>query len=286
MSNLKNKTLFVSGASRGIGLAIAKRAARDGANIILAAKTAEPHPKLPGTIYTAAEEIVEEGGKALPVICDIRDEENVREAVNLGLDKFGGIDICINNASAIQLTGTLLTDMKRFDLMHQINTRGTYLVSKVCLPHLQKSDNPHILNLSPPLDMDPKWFGPHVAYTMAKFGMSMCVLGMAEEFKEDGVAVNALWPRTAIATAAIKNALGGDAIMNISRSPEIMGDAAYVILTKNSREFTGNFCIDDNLLAENGVEDFSQYAEVPFEQLAPDFFVPDYIEVPESSRNS
>ena len=286
MNNLKNKTLFVSGASRGIGLAIAKRAARDGANIILAAKTAEPHPKLPGTIYTAAEEIVEEGGKALPVICDIRDEENVREAVNLGLDKFGGIDICINNASAIQLTGTLLTDMKRFDLMHQINTRGTYLVSKVCLPHLQKSDNPHILNLSPPLDMDPKWFGPHVAYTMAKFGMSMCVLGMAEEFKDDGVAVNALWPRTAIATAAIKNALGGDAIMNISRSPEIMGDAAYVILTKNSREFTGNFCIDDNLLAENGVEDFSQYAEVPFEQLAPDFFVPDYIEVPESSKNS
>ena len=286
MSNLKNKTLFVSGASRGIGLAIAKRAARDGANIILAAKTAEPHPKLPGTIYTAAEEIVEEGGEALPVICDIRDEENVREAVNLGLDKFGGIDICINNASAIQLTGTLLTDMKRFDLMHQINTRGTYLVSKVCLPHLQKSDNPHILNLSPPLDMDPKWFGPHVAYTMAKFGMSMCVLGMAEEFKEDGVAVNALWPRTAIATAAIKNALGGDAIMNISRSPEIMGDAAYVILTKNSREFTGNFCIDDNLLAENGAEDFSQYAEVPFEQLAPDFFVPDYIEVPESSKNS
>ena len=286
MNNLKNKTLFVSGASRGIGLAIAKRAAQDGANIILAAKTAEPHPKLPGTIYTAAEEIEEAGGQALPVICDIRDEENVRKAVNLGVDKFGGIDICINNASAIQLTGTLLTDMKRFDLMHQINTRGTYLVSKVCLPHLQKSDNPHILNLSPPLDMDPKWFGPHVAYTMAKFGMSMCVLGMAEEFKDDGVAVNALWPRTAIATAAIKNALGGDAIMNISRSPEIMGDAAYVILTKNSREFTGNFCIDDNLLAENGVEDFSQYAEVPFEQLAPDFFVPDYIEVPESSKNS
>ena len=286
MSNLTNKTLFVSGASRGIGLAIAKRAARDGANIILAAKTAEPHPKLPGTIYTAADEIVEEGGQALPVICDIRDEENVRKAVNQGLDKFGGIDICINNASAIQLTGTLLTDMKRFDLMHQINTRGTYLVSKVCLPHLLKSDNPHILNLSPPLDMDPKWFGPHVAYTMAKFGMSMCVLGMAEEFKEEGVAVNALWPRTAIATAAIKNALGGDAIMNISRSPEIMGDAAYMILTKNSKEFTGNFCIDDNLLAENGVKDFSQYAEVPFNELAPDFFVPDYIEVPESSKNS
>ena len=286
MNNLKNKTLFVSGASRGIGLAIAKRAAQDGANIILAAKTAEPHPKLPGTIYTAAEEIIEAGGKALPVICDIRDEENVRKAVNEGVDKFGGIDICINNASAIQLTGTLMTDMKKYDLMHQINSRGTYLVSKVCLPHLLKSSNPHILNLSPPLDMSPKWFGPNVAYTMAKFGMSMCVLGMAEEFKEEGVAVNALWPRTAIATAAIKNALGGDAIMNISRSPEIMSDAAYVILTKNSKEFTGQFCIDDNLLADNGVTDFSKYADVPFSELAPDFFVPDDIEPPEASKNS
>ena len=286
MNDLKNKTLFVSGASRGIGLAIAKRAAKDGANIILAAKTAEPHPKLPGTIYTAADEIIEEGGQALPVICDIRDEENVRDAVNKGLDHFGGIDICVNNASAIQLTGTLQTDMKRYDLMNQINARGTFLVSKVCLPHLLKSDNPHILNLSPPLDMDPKWFGPHVAYTMAKFGMSLCVLGMAEEFKEDGVAVNALWPRTAVATAAIKNALGGDSIMNISRSPEIMADAAYVILTKDSKEFTGNFCIDDNILAENGETDFSKYADVPFDQLAPDFFVPDYIEVPESSKNS
>ena len=286
MNNLKNKTLFVSGASRGIGLAIAKRAAKDGANVILAAKTAEPHPKLPGTIYTAAEEIEEVGGKALPVVCDIRDEENVRNAVNKGLDHFGAIDICINNASAIQLTGTLQTDMKRYDLMNQINARGTFLVSKVCLPHLIKSDNPHILNLSPPLDMDPKWFGPHVAYTMAKFGMSLCVLGMAEEFKEEGVAVNALWPRTAIATAAIKNALGGDSIMNISRSPEIMADAAHVILTKNSREFTGNFCIDDNLLADNGVTDFSQYAEVPFAELAPDFFVPDYVEAPEAAKNS
>ena len=286
MKNLKNKTLFVSGASRGIGLAIAKRAAKDGANIILAAKTAEPHPKLPGTIYTAADEIIEEGGQALPVICDIRDEENVRDAVNKGLEHFGGIDICINNASAIQLTGTLQTDMKRYDLMNQINARGTFLVSKVCLPHLLKSDNPHILNLSPPLDMDPKWFGPHVAYTMAKFGMSLCVLGMAEEFKEDGVAVNALWPRTAVATAAIKNALGGDSIMNISRSPEIMADAAHVILIKDSKEFTGNFCIDDNILAENGETDFSKYADVPFDQLAPDFFVPDYIEAPESSKNS
>ena len=286
MNDLKNKTLFVSGASRGIGLAIAKRAAKDGANIILAAKTAEPHPKLPGTIYTAADEIIEKGGQALPVICDIRDEENVRDAVNKGLDHFGGIDICVNNASAIQLTGTLQTDMKRYDLMNQINARGTFLVSKVCLPHLLKSDNPHILNLSPPLDMDPKWFGPHVAYTMAKFGMSLCVLGMAEEFKEDGVAVNALWPRTAVATAAIKNALGGDSIMNISRSPEIMADAAYVILTKDSKEFTGNFCIDDNLLADNGVTDFSQYAEVPFSELAPDFFVPDDIEPPEAAKNS
>ena len=286
MNDLKNKTLFVSGASRGIGLAIAKRAAKDGANIILAAKTAEPHPKLPGTIYTAAEEIIEEGGQALPVICDIRDEENVRVAVNKGLDHFGGIDICVNNASAIQLTGTLQTDMKRYDLMNQINARGTFLVSKVCLPYLLKSDNPHILNLSPPLDMDPKWFGPHVAYTMAKFGMSLCVLGMAEEFKEDGVAVNALWPRTAIATAAIKNTLGGDSIMNISRSPEIMADAAYIILTKDSKEFTGNFCIDDNLLADNGVTDFSQYADVPFSELAPDFFVPDDIEPPEAAKNS
>ena len=286
MNDLKNKTLFVSGASRGIGLAIAKRAAKDGANIILAAKTAEPHPKLPGTIYTAADEIIEEGGQALPVICDIRDEENVRDAVNKGLDHFGNIDICVNNASAIQLTGTLQTDMKRYDLMNQINARGTFLVSKVCLPHLLKSDNPHILNLSPPLDMDPKWFGPHVAYTMAKFGMSLCVLGMAEEFKQDGVAVNALWPRTAIATAAIKNTLGGDSIMNISRSPEIMADAAYIILTKDSKEFTGNFCIDDNLLADNGVTDFSQYADVPFSELAPDFFVPDDIEPPEVAKNS
>ena len=286
MNDLKNKTLFVSGASRGIGLAIAKRAAKDGANIILAAKTAEPHPKLPGTIYTAADEIIEEGGQALPVICDIRDEENVRDAVNKGLDHFGNIDICVNNASAIQLTGTLQTDMKRYDLMNQINARGTFLVSKVCLPHLLKSDKPHILNLSPPLDMDPKWFGPHVAYTMAKFGMSLCVLGMAEEFKEDGVAVNALWPRTAIATAAIKNTLGGDSIMNISRSPEIMADAAYIILTKDSKEFTGNFCIDDNLLADNGVTDFSQYADVPFSELAPDFFVPDDIEPPEAAKNS
>ena len=286
MINLKGKTLFVSGASRGIGLAIAKRAAEDGANIILAAKTAEEHPKLPGTIYTAANEVIESGGKALPIVCDIRDEEQVRQAVNSVVEEFGGIDICVNNASAIQLTNTLQTDMKRYDLMHQVNSRGTFLVSKACLPHLLKSDNPHILNLSPPLDMNPKWFGPHVAYTMAKYGMSLCVLGMAEEFKEQGVAVNALWPRTAIATAAIKNALGGDAIMNISRFPEIMGDAAYVILTKPSKEFTGNFCIDDTVLADNGVTDFSVYADVPFDQLAPDFFVPEDNEAPKVAKES
>tara|TARA_B110000240_G_C13387603_1_gene405334 strand:+ start:164 stop:1024 length:861 start_codon:yes stop_codon:yes gene_type:complete len=286
MINLKGKTLFVSGASRGIGLAIAKRAAEDGANIILAAKTAEEHPKLPGTIYTAANEVIESGGKALPIVCDIRDEEQVRQAVNSGVEEFGGIDICVNNASAIQLTNTLQTDMKRYDLMHQVNSRGTFLVSKACLPHLLKSDNPHILNLSPPLDMNPKWFGPHVAYTMAKYGMSLCVLGMAEEFKEQGVAVNALWPRTAIATAAIKNALGGDAIMNISRFPEIMGDAAYTILTKPSKEFTGNFCIDDTVLADNGVTDFSVYADVPFDQLAPDFFVPEVNEAPKVAKES
>ena len=286
MNDLKNKTLFVSGASRGIGLAIAKRAAKDGANIILAAKTAEPHPKLPGTIYTAADEIIEEGGQALPVICDIRDEENVRDAVNKGLDHFGGIDICVNNASAIQLTGTLQTDMKRYDLMNQINARGTFLVSKVCLPHLLKSDNPHILNLSPPLDMDPKWFGPHVAYTMAKYTMSMCVLGMAEEFKDQGVAVNALWPRTAIATAAVQNHLGGDEIMRLSRNVDIMADAAYTILTKDSKSFSGNFCIDDIVLYEAGVRDFTKYANVPFAELMPDFFVPDNTPLPDEVKNS
>ena len=286
MTNLNNKTLFVSGASRGIGLAIAKRAAQDGANIILAAKTADPHPKLPGTIYTAAEEIEQAGGKAFPVICDIRSEEQVDNAVSSGAEQFGGIDICINNASAIQLTGTLQTDMKRYDLMNQINARGTFLTSKKCLPYLLKSENPHILNLSPPLDMIPHWFSNHVAYTIAKYGMSLCVLGMAEEFKEQGVAVNALWPRTAIATAAVQNVLGGDEMSKISRTPEIMADAAHVILTKNSNEFSGNFCIDDNLLAENGVKDFSKYASVPFAELAPDFFVPEDIPAPDEAKNS
>ena len=286
MSKLTNKTLFVSGASRGIGLAIAKKAAEDGANVILAAKTAEPHPKLPGTIYTAAEEIEEAGGKAFPVLCDVRFEDQLEEAVNKGADHFGGIDICVNNASAIQLTNTLQTDMKRYDLMNQINARGTFLTSKKCLPFLLKAENPHILNLSPPLDKNPKWFANSVAYSIAKFGMSLCVLGMAEEFKEQGVAVNALWPRTAIATAAVKNILGGDETVKVSRTPEIMADAAYVILTKDSKEFTGNFCIDDNLLADNGVKDFSKYAEVPFAQLAPDFFVPDDIPPPQAAIDS
>jgi len=273
MNDLKGKTMFVSGGSRGIGLAIAKRAARDGANIIIAAKTAEPHPKLPGTIYSAAQEIEEAGGKALPVICDIRDDKAVKSAVAAGAEKFGGIDICVNNASAISLTPTLQTPMHRFDLMHQINTRGTFLVSQTCLPHLLESDNPHILNLSPPLNMLEKWFKNHVAYTMAKFGMSMCVLGMAGEFREQGVAVNALWPRTGIATAAIKNLLGGDEMIKRSRKPEIMADAAHFILTQPSREFTGNFCIDDEIMERAGVTDLTPYAVDPSKELMADFFV-------------
>ncbi len=273
MPVLKGKTMFVSGGSRGIGLAIAKRAAQDGANIIIAAKTAEPHPKLPGTIYTAAEEIEEAGGQALPLVCDIREEEQVEAAVAQGAEKFGGIDICVNNASAISLRGTMQTSMRRFDLMHQINTRGTFLVSRTCIPHLKKSDNPHILNLSAPLNMEEKWFAPHVAYTMAKYGMSMCVLGMAGEFRNDGIAVNALWPRTTIATAAVQNLLGGDEMTRRSRKPEIMADAAHVILTKPSREFTGNFCIDDEVLESAGVADLSAYAVDPSLELMPDFFV-------------
>jgi len=272
--NLKDKVIFISGGSRGIGLAMAKKAAEDGAKIVVAAKTAEPHPKLPGTIFTAADEIIDAGGDALPMVCDIRNEDNVRDAINKAVEHFGGIDICINNASAIQLTNTLDTSMKRYDLMHQINGRGTYMVSKYCLPHLLKSDNPHILNLAPPLDMDPKWFGGHVGYTMAKYTMSMCVLGMAAEFKEQGVAVNALWPRTAIATAAVQNHLGGDEIMRLSRNVDIMADAAYTILTKDSKTFSGNFCIDDIVLYESGVTDFTKYANVPFGELMPDFFVP------------
>ena len=284
--SLANKVVFITGGSRGIGLEIGKRAARDVAKVVLAAKTAEPHPKLPGTIFTAAEEIIEAGGEALPLILDVRDEENVLKAVEETVSHFGGIDICVNNASAISLTKTPDTDMKRYDLMHQINGRGTYLVSKYCIPHLKKSSNPHILNLAPPLDMKAKWFGPHLAYTMAKFTMSMCVLGMAEELKADGIAVNGLWPRTAIATAAVKNVLGGEELMNISRKPEIMADAAYEIFIKDSKEFTGNFCIDDLVLHESGVKDFTNYADVSFDKLAPDFFVPDDTPLPEEIKNS
>ncbi len=284
--SLKGIVLFITGGSRGIGLEIGKRAAKDGAKVVLAAKTAEPHPKLPGTIYSAADEIVDAGGEALPIILDVRDEENVRTAVEQTVNHFGGIDICVNNASAISLTTTPDTDMKRYDLMHQINGRGTYLVSKYCIPHLKKSNHAHILNLAPPLDMKPKWFGPHLAYTMAKFTMSMCVLGMAEELKLDKIAVNALWPRTAIATAAIKNILGGEELMNISRTPEIMADAAYEIFIKDPKKFTGNFCIDDLVLFDAGFRDFSKYADVPFSELAPDFFLPEDTPLPSEIENS
>jgi len=278
--SLAGKTLFVTGASRGIGLAIALRAARDGANVAVAAKTADPHKHLPGTIYSAAEEIEKAGGKALPLIVDVRDETNVYEAVEKTVAAFGGIDICVNNASAIQLTGTLQTDMKRYDLMHQINTRGTYLTSKACIPHLKRAANPHVLNLSPPLDMSPKWFGGHVAYTMAKFGMSMCVLGMAEEFKGDGIAFNALWPRTGVATAAIQFALAGEDGMRACRTPEIMADAAYAIFNRPARDCTGNFFIDDVVLYESGERDFDKYRVDPTRALMPDFFVPDSAALP------
>ncbi len=273
MTTLAGKTLFITGASRGIGKAIALRAAKDGANIVIASKTTEAHPKLEGTIFTAAAEIEQAGGKALPIACDIRFEEQIQAAVNKAVETFGGIDVLINNASAIQLTGTLETPMKRFDLMHQINTRGTFACSQACLPHLLKAENPLILNISPPLNMKPKWFAGHVAYTMAKYGMSMCVLGMAEEFRRKGVAVNALWPRTSIATAAVNNLLGGEQMMRQSRKVDIMSDAAHVILTRPSRECTGNFFIDETLLRSAGVEDFSHYAVDPSAELLTDFFL-------------
>ncbi|WAS94080.1 SDR family oxidoreductase [Nannocystis punicea] len=272
MSTLQGKTLFITGASRGIGLAIGVRAARDGANVVIAAKTADPHPKLEGTIYTAAAAVEAAGGKALPLVCDIRSDEQVYGAVERAVKQFGGVDILINNASAISLTGTLDTPMKRYDLMHQINTRGTFLCSQACIPHLKQASNPHILNLAPPLSMKAQWFKPHVAYTMAKYGMSMCVLGMAAEFAEDGIAVNALWPRTTIATAAV-NMLGGEMMMSVSRKPDIMSDAAYHILTRPSRACTGNFFIDEDLLRSAGVTDLEHYSVTPGAELAPDFFV-------------
>ena len=273
MADLSGKTLFITGASRGIGKAIALRAARDGANVAVIGKTAEPHPKLAGTVYTACEEIEAAGGKALPVILDIRFEDAVKAAVEKTADHFGGLDILVNNASAISLTNTPNTTMKRYDLMHSVNTRGTFVCSQAAIPFLKKADNPHILNLSPPLNMEARWFKNHVAYTMAKFGMSMCVLGMAAELADQGIAVNALWPRTTIDTAAIRNLLGGDAMAKRSRTPAIIADAAWHILTSPSRERTGNFFIDDDVLAEAGITDLSHYAVDPTQELAPDFFI-------------
>ena len=275
--SLKGRTVFISGASRGIGLAIAKKIAADGANVAIAAKTTEPHPKLPGTIYTAAEEIEAVGGQALPLVCDIRYEDQVKAAVEQTVERFGGVDICINNASAISPTPTLQTDMKRYDLMNEINTRGTFLVSKSCIPSLRNSDHAHILNLAPPLDMDAKWFAPHVAYTIAKMGMSLCTLGMSRELAGEGIAVNSLWPLTAIDTAAVRNVLGGDAVTKCSRTVDIMADAAYEILRRPPAECSGNFFIDEVVLREAGVTDFDQYAVEAGNQLFRDFFVPDEI---------
>jgi citronellol/citronellal dehydrogenase len=271
--SLKGKTLFVTGASRGIGLAIALRAARDGANVAIAAKTAEPHPKLPGTIYTAAEEIERAGAKALPLVVDVRDEAAVKSAIDATAAAFGGIDIVVNNASAISLTRTADTDMKRFDLVHQINTRGTFMVSKYAIPHLAEAANPHILMLAPPLDMREEWFAPHLAYSLAKFGMSLCVLGLAGELKPQGIAVNALWPRTIIATSAVRM-LGGNDLAKASRTPAILADAAYLVFNKPARAFTGRFLIDDTFLAEEGVTDFGGYRSDPAVAPMPDFFVP------------
>jgi len=276
--SLKGKTLFITGGSRGIGLAIALKAARDGANVAIAAKTVDPHPKLEGTIHTAAAEIERAGGRALALAVDVRDEAAVKDALDKTATHFGGLDIVVNNASAISLTNVAATDMKRFDLMHQINARGTFMVSKYALPHLLKADNPHILMLSPPLDMQTKWFASHTAYSMAKFGMSLVVLGLAGE-QHGKIAVNALWPRTTIATAAVRNLLGGDALINMSRTPAILADAAWRIFNK-PKSFTGNFIIDDTFLAAEGITDFDQYRVNPSQPLQVDFFVPDTMPPP------
>ncbi len=268
-------TIFITGASRGIGLAIATRAAQDGVNVAFVAKTAEPHPRLEGTVYTAAADIEEAGGSALPLVGDIRDDEIVVSAVRQTVEQFGGIDILVNNASAINLSGTLDLDMKRYDLMQDINTRGTFVVSKACLPFLKESANPHILTMSPPLNLNPAWFRSHVAYTIAKYGMSMCTLGMAEEFRADGVGVNSLWPRTTIATAAVQNLLGGDAAMSMTRRPSIVADAAHAIFTRDAADTTGNFFIDEDVLREEGVVDFGQYQFGPNAKLQTDIFLDD-----------
>jgi citronellol/citronellal dehydrogenase len=258
--SLAGRTLFISGGSRGIGLAIALRAARDGANVALIAKTAEPHPKLEGTVFTAAEQIEQAGGSALPIVGDIRDEQQVFAAVAQTAERFGGVDVCVNNASAINLAGTEALEMKRYDLMQNINTRGTFVVSKACIPHLKQSENGHVLTLSPPLNMDPRWFKGHVGYTIAKYGMSMCTIGMAEEFRDDGVAFNALWPRTIIATAAVQNLLGGEEAMARSRRPELVADAAHAIVTRSSRECTGNLFLAEDVLAQEGITDMTAYS--------------------------
>lgn len=273
MSSLAGKRLFITGASRGIGLAIALRAARDGANIAVAAKSTEPDPRLPGTIHTAVEQINSAGGRGLACLCDVRIEGQIHAAVQRTAETFGGIDILINNASALFLAGTLDTPTKRFDLIHAVNVRGTFLASQACLPHLKRAANPHILNLAPPLNIEARWFAPHLAYSLSKFGMSLCVLGMAEEFRSAGIAVNALWPRTAIATAAVRNLLGGDDAVRRCRQPEIVADAAYAILTRPSRECTGQFFLDEDVLRDSGIRDLSSYAVDPTAELLPDFFV-------------
>jgi citronellol/citronellal dehydrogenase len=272
MPSLKGKTLFITGASRGIGKAIGLAAARQGANVVIAAKSNVPNPKLPGTIHTAAEEMERAGGKALAVKCDIREEDQIAAAVKAAVDRFGGIDVLVNNASAIFLAGTVETPMKRYDLMHQVNARGTYATTQACIPVLAKAANPHVLNLSPPLSMKARWFAPHVAYTMAKYGMSMCVLGMAEELRERGIAVNALWPRTVIATAAL-NVLGGEDTARRGRTPDVVADAALAILKREARACTGNFFIDEDVLRAEGVTDFARYAVKPGEELMPDLFL-------------
>ena len=270
---LKDKTLFISGGSRGIGLEIALRAARDGANVGLIAKTGEPHPHLLGTVFTAAEAIEAAGGRALPVVGDIRDASQVESAVAATVERFGGVDVCVNNASAINLAGTEALDMKRYDLMQDINTRGTFVVSRACIPHLKRAENPHILTLSPPISLEPRWLGPHIAYTIAKYGMSLCALGFASELREEGIASNALWPRTLIATAAVQNLLGGDEAMAASRKPQLYADAAYAVITRPSRECTGNTFLCEDVLAEEGVTDMDLYAYVPGSTPQVDLFV-------------
>lgn len=271
--SLSGKTVFITGGSRGIGLAIALKAARDGANVVVAAKTAEPHPKLEGTIYTAAEEIEAAGGHALPILLDVRDPDNIARAVAETVRHFGGIDICVNNASAINLARSEDIDVKRFDLIQQINMRGTFLVSRECVPHLRASSNPHVLTLSPPLSLRPEWFGQHLPYTMSKYAMSMVTLGMAEEFRADGIAFNSLWPRTTIATAAIEFSLGGKELMRRSRRPEIMADAAYAIFQRRATDYSGNFVLDEEVMREEGLTDFEAYRYDPHHELEIDLFV-------------